>query len=440
MKKNLLSVSVFAVILIALGAWWFLSTVGETGKPSVEIGREAGAIGKQKEIGVVFSDKGQGLRHTEVAIIQDNKRHVISTMDYPHKKEAHKKETIAVDASALKLHDGGASLTAAAVDYSLWKNRAEASLPIRIDLLPPQISLSTVQNYINTGGACVVSYGVSEAAAKTGVEAWGIFYPAYKTAGGGQDLYVAYFALPDEIPQGKEQIALIAVDEAGNQTLSSLPIVIRKKKFVSDKMVLSDAFLNRKMPEFQSEIPQLSGKTPLDVFIEVNTRIREDNLKTIQAACKKTEGRRLWHGAFLRMKNSAPKAFFGDRRTYFYNGTMIGTSIHNGVDLASVAKAPIEAANDGIVRFTGTTGIYGNSIIIDHGMGVSTLYSHLSSMGVKVDQIVKKGEIIGSSGMTGLAGGDHLHFGVAINGQFVNPVEWWDPHWIADNISSKIGE
>ncbi len=438
MKKNLLNVSVLAVILIALGAWWFFSTVGETGKPSAEIGREAGAIGRQKEIGVVFSDKGRGLRHTEVAIIQDNKRHVISTMDYPNKKQAHKKETIAVDAAALKLHDGGASLTASAVDYSLWKNRAEVSLPIRIDLLHPQISLHTVRNYINTGGACFVSYGVSEAVAKTGVQAAGIFYPAYRTASSGQDHYVAYFALPDEIPTGNEQIALIAVDEAGNQTLSSLPVVIRKKKFVRDKIVLTDAFLNRKMPEFQSADPQWSGKTPLEVFIEVNTKLREDNLKTIQAACRKTEGRRLWNGIFLRMKNSAPRAFFGDRRTYFYNGREIGTSIHNGVDLASVANAPIEAANDGIVRFTGLTGIYGNSIIIDHGMGVSTLYSHLSSLGVKVDQTVKKGEIIGSSGMTGLAGGDHLHFGVAINGQFVNPVEWWDPHWIADNITGKI--
>ena len=440
MKKNLLSVSVFAVILIALGAWWFLSTVGETGKPSVEIGPEAGAIGRQKEIGIVFSDKGRGLRHTEVAIIQDNQRRVISTMDYPDKKEAHKKETIAVDALALKLHDGDASLTAAAVDYSLWKNSAEVSLPMKIDILLPHISLNTVQNYINIGGACVVSYGVSEAVSKTGLQAAGIFYPAYKTVGSGQDHYVAYFALPDEIPAGKEQIALIAVDEAGNQTFSSLPVVIRKKKFVGDKIVLSDAFLNRKMPEFQSMDPQLSGKTPLEVFIEVNTRFRKENLHTIQAACSKTESRRLWHGAFLRMKNAAPRAFFGDRRTYLYNGSEVGTSIHNGVDLASVPNAPIEAANDGIVRFTGLIGIYGNSVIIDHGMGISTLYSHLSSMGVNVDQIVKKGEIIGSSGMTGLAGGDHLHFGVAINGQFVNPVEWWDPHWIADNISSKIGE
>jgi murein DD-endopeptidase MepM/ murein hydrolase activator NlpD len=439
MKKNLLYETVIAVFVFALGAWWFLSTLGEMGKPSVEIGHEAVAIGRQKEISVVFSDKGQGLRHTEVAIIQDNQRRVLSTTDYPKKKEAAKRETIAMDAAALKLHDGAAALTAVAVDYALWKNRAEASLPVKIDLLPPQVSLHTAQNYINTGGACVVAYGVSEAVAKTGVQAAGAFYSAYKTTAGGQNPYAAYFAIPDEILPGNEQIALIAVDEAGNQTLSPVPVVIRKKKIASDKIVLSDAFLNSKMPEFQSADPQLSGKTPLEVFVEVNTRLRADNLKTIQAACKKTEGRRLWNGPFLRMKNAAPRAFFGDRRTYFYNGKEIGTSVHNGVDLASLTHAPVEAANDGIIRFTGPIGIYGNSIIMDHGMGVSTLYSHLSAIGVKVDQIVKKGERIGTSGMTGLAGGDHLHFGVAINGQFVNPVEWWDPHWIADNIDKKLG-
>jgi len=436
MKKVSGYLIAFAVILLGLGVWVFLATLGETNKPSVEIGREAAAVGRQSEISIVFSDTGQGLRRTEVAIVQDNNRRVISTRDYEKNKEA--KEKISVDAGALKLHDGAATMVASAYDSSLWKNKTETALPIKIDTVPPQISLQTAQNYINTGGACAVSYGVSEGVTKTGVEAWGVFYPGYKTAKDSREIYTAFFALPDEIPPGKEQVSLIAVDEAGNQTLSSLPIVIRKKKFISDKMVLTDAFLTMKMQEFQRAEPKLSGKTPLDVFVEVNTRIRAENLKTIQNACRKTESRRLWNGTFLRMKNSAPRAFFGDRRTYYYNGTVVGTSIHNGVDLASVARAPIEAANDGIVRFAGPIGIYGNSIIIDHGMGISTLYSHLSSIDVKPDQTVKKGEVIGTSGMTGLAGGDHLHFGVAINGQFVNPVEWWDAHWIADNITGKI--
>jgi murein DD-endopeptidase MepM/ murein hydrolase activator NlpD len=438
MKKKIPYIAVL-VLLLAGGGWWFLATSGEKTRPVVKVAPDAGFIGRQKTISVLFSDDGRGLRHTEVFITQDNIPRVLSRIDYPE-KTIEKKAVIALDTAALKLHDGPAVLTASAVDASLWKNRADVSIPVQIDLLPPQIYLNPAQNHINIGGACVVSWNLSESAAKTGVTAGGIFYPAHKTNISGKEAYVAYFALPDETPPegGAWQIAALAVDSAGNETLSTIPALIKKKKFHNDKIVLTDAFLNRKMPEFQTAMPELRGKTPLETFIVINSSLRTENLKTIQAACVKTEGRQLWDGPFLRMKNAAPRAFFGDRRTYFYNGKQVSESIHNGVDLASLANAPIEASNSGIVRFTGVIGIYGNSVIIDHGMGLSTLYSHLSSIGVKPEQEVKRGEVIGVSGTTGLAGGDHLHFGIAINGQFVDPVELWDPHWIADNVTKKL--
>ena len=108
-------------------------------------------------------------------------------------------------------------------------------------------------------------------------------------------------------------------------------------------MVLSDAFLGQKMPEFQASIPQLRGKTPIETFTYVNTKLRAENFQTIQSVCRKTEPRQLWQDTFIRMKNAAPMALFGDRRTYFYAGKPVGDSIHTGVDLASLAHAPIEA-------------------------------------------------------------------------------------------------
>jgi len=138
------------------------------------------------------------------------------------------------------------------------------------------------------------------------------------------------------------------------------------------------------------------------------------------------------------MKNAASMALFGDKRIYFSGGKELSESTHNGVDLASLSQAPIEAANHGILRFTGTVGIYGNCVIVDHGMGLSTLYSHLSVIEAQVGQTVIKGETLARSGATGFAMGDHLHFGVAIHGQFVDPKEWWDTHWIEDNIQNKL--
>jgi murein DD-endopeptidase MepM/ murein hydrolase activator NlpD len=71
-------------------------------------------------------------------------------------------------------------------------------------------------------------------------------------------------------------------------------------------------------------------------------------------------------------------------------------------------------------------------------MGVQSLYAHLSSIDVKAGQAVQKEATLGRSGMTGLAGGDHLHFTMLVNGRMVNPVEWWDAHWIEDRILRKL--
>ncbi|RLD97804.1 MAG: M23 family peptidase, partial [Aquificota bacterium] len=125
-------------------------------------------------------------------------------------------------------------------------------------------------------------------------------------------------------------------------------------------------------------------------------------------------------------------------RTYIYNGKVISHSTHMGYDLASVAHAPVPAANNGQVIYTGFIGIYGNVVILDHGLGLSSLYAHLSRYVVKKGDLVKKGQIIGYTGSTGLAGGDHLHFGVLLSGHPVNPVEWWDRKWLRERIMAVL--
>ena len=114
--------------------------------------------------------------------------------------------------------------------------------------------------------------------------------------------------------------------------------------------------------------------------------------------------------------------------------------MHLGFDLAVTAGVPVAVANAGKVLHAAWLGIYGNCVIIDHGMGVASLYGHLSSIAVNVGDTVTKGQALGKSGMTGLAGGDHVHFTMLVNGRAVNPVEWWDPHWIQDRVDRKLGE
>ncbi len=147
----------------------------------------------------------------------------------------------------------------------------------------------------------------------------------------------------------------------------------------------------------------------------------------------------LFDGAFVRQPGKT-MATFGDRRSYFYQGKQIDNQIHLGVDIASFVQSPIKAANAGRVIFAGFYGIYGECVIVDHGLGLQSLYGHLSRIDVAEGQEVARDAVIGLSGATGMAGGDHLHFGILVSGVPVDPIEWWDPNWIKNNVEDRLAD
>ena len=429
-------ISAFIVIITGLG-WWFFNSYGEFEPPEIKLTRDIQSVGRQGLLDVTFYDAKSGLGQATVSITQGNNTQLLSSEKFSGKAINQKTSSITIDPVALKLHDGPAVLAISVVDSSLWKNTASISKVISIDVIPPQVFLLTPTNHINPGGTCMILFRTSKPVITAGVKVEDIFFPAYPINISGKPCYINYFALPINVSAGGN-IKIYARDQGGNETMTSVPKLILKKKFRNDKMNLSDNFLQQKMPEFMPLNPSLRDKTPIEIFVYVNTTLREENFKTIQTFCQKSEAKQLWQDTFLRMKDASPKAMYGDKRTYVYNGKAIGESVHLGADLASLANAPIEASNSGNITFVGPLGIYGNTVIIDHGYGIFTLYAHMSNTKVQIGQSVKKGDIIGNSGLTGLAGGDHLHFSVIVGGQFVNPTEWWDPHWIADNITKKM--
>jgi murein DD-endopeptidase MepM/ murein hydrolase activator NlpD len=436
MKRSRLYIEISAAILvIAAMVWIFFGSYLELGKPSIKFDQEVKAIGKQKTIGITFSDSKSGISHVNVEIIQDNKGQILVDKKIPARGT--KQEVLSVNFSAgeLRLHDGPAVIKITATDHSLFQNQTILSQAVKIDTVPPQVNLLKNINYINQGGTGFVAYQPSKPLVTTGVYINNYLSPAHAILIDKKPSYITYFALPMNAGKTTTRITVFARDEAGNETTIALPCVIKEKKFRADKMNLDEKFLQQKMPEFQAMLPSLQGKTPLEVFAYINSQMRNDNFLTIQKICQRSSDKELWEGTFLRLKNGAPMALFGDKRSYMYNKKVVGESIHTGVDLASNARAVIEAANKGIVVFTGALGIYGNAIIIDHGLGLFSLYGHLSSIDTTVGKNVAKGEKIGLSGTSGLAGGDHLHFSIIVGGQFVNPQEWWDPHWIKDNIT-----
>jgi hypothetical protein len=212
---------------------------------------------------------------------------------------------------------------------------------------------------------------------------------------------------------------------------------LKNVKYKRSTIPISDEFIQNKVTPLLNDVGARQG-SPKDIFVKVNKALRKVNEDKIKAITEKATQSMLWKDAFVQLTNSKVEANFADARTYVYKNETIDNAYHLGYDLSVTKHYPAEAANSGVVAFVGDLGIYGNTVIIDHGLGLFTLYSHLSSIDVKVGDPIKQRQIIGKTGETGLAAGDHLHFGVYLHGLAILPVEWWDEKWIRDNVEPKL--
>jgi murein DD-endopeptidase MepM/ murein hydrolase activator NlpD len=322
-------------------------------------------------------------------------------------------------------------------------SRVAADLKLRFD--PPRIAVVSTKHYVNLGGSEFIIYRVTPPDVDSGVKVGDLFYRGFPASGAGAPddptLKAAFFALRYDQPTNAP-MELYARDDAGNEGHAQFDHQVFPKVFKHSRIPLDDAFLGRVVPAILQGSPQLNAN-PADLlpsFLKINNDLRRMNADAIAALAQKTSPRLLWKGAFQALGNSQVEAAFADFRTYIYAGKEVDKQVHLGFDLAKVANAPVLAANDGKVLYAQDLGIYGNCVILDHGMGVQSLYGHLSAFQVKEGEDVHKGQTLGLTGQTGMAGGDHLHFSMMVDGQFVNATEWWDPHWIQDRVARKLQE
>ena len=319
---------------------------------------------------------------------------------------------------------------------------SEASRDLQVRLTPPRVSVVSTHHYVNQGGAEMIVYRASPADVESGVRVGDVVYPGFPGSAASltdPELKVAFFALLyNQTPD--TPMELFARDSAGNESRAQFEHRIFPKKFRNSRIPLDDKFLSRVVPAILQSSPQLQAASTdlLPAFLKINNDLRRANNEAIAALAKKTAPRILWQGAFQSLGGSQVESSFADFRTYLYDNKDVDRQVHLGFDLAKTANAPVTAANNGMVVMASELGIYGNTVVIDHGLGVQSLYAHLSSFAVKEGDTVKTGQTLGASGQTGLAGGDHLHFSMLVNGQFVNATEWWDPHWIEDRVMRKL--
>jgi len=422
-------------------------TIFESEKPQIQLVPLPDFFPEKQEVVLTVTDVKRGIRRVEACVKQADRKITVFEKTFPfegllNRKGTHRFEArFPMDPSGLNLGQGQVDLYVSAWDYSRRSggdgNLAIVEHKMTVDTIPPAIRALSSLNYVNAGGTGLAVYQTSSDATLSGLFVNDMFFPGFPAAEGAEEgMHVCYFCIPRDVKK-RPEIYLWAEDRAGNRSRGIYNGHIRQKRFRTDKMDITDRFLEQILPYFGSYLKDVTGRE-IEKFLKINQGLRRENELTFRDLRKETSPKMLWEGDWLRLKNAASMARFGDRRLYYYNGEKVDEQTHMGVDLASLANSEVQAANNGRVVYAEDLGIYGLTVVLDHGQGLASTYSHLSKISVQKGQEVKKGDIVGTTGQTGLAGGDHLHYGVMVNGLFVNPIEWWDSHWIQDNVIQKL--
>ena len=433
-KKNFFSTILSLLILIALIACGYIFFKDMDG-PSIAIAPDTGRVSPHTPLQITLADPSN-IRSLSVGVRRNN---VVTPIFQRHFEEYLPQRTVEVSLKNAGLREGAFELEIKATDASLagfgQGNTRTEVLAMRLDTQPPRISVKTLPPSVRRGGAAAIRYTIDEEVTQSGVLVAGYFVPGFLQKDGS---YICFFPFPYTMTavEYKNAVELTATDMAGNVTRSRLGLLAYERNFKSDTISISDNFLASVNSKLGYLAPNAANQ--LEGYLYINNQVRAANVETLRALRKDTAAAMLWDGTFQRLPRSAARAGFGDHRYFTYQGKQVGESYHLGFDLASVRNAEVPAANNGRVVFTGELGIYGNLIVIDHGLGLMSLYSHLSEIHVKVGDVVQKGAIIAKTGSTGLAFGDHLHFGMLVGGVEVTPLEWIDPKWIKDNITGRL--
>ena len=447
-------VFILLVFIAAIGifGWKILSHEA----PVIKITSPLKGIGKQTAIEFSVQDKEHSVKNVRVELQQGSRSFSVPSVSEIHNipsppwwkfwaKRPASSGTFKAQIghqSIPDLKEGRATLQIVAANDSWGRffrgGRSALKLELPVRFQAPEIEVLTTQVYVNQGGCDLVLFKVTPGTSESGIQVGPYFFRSWPVKKSLQDTRMCLFAYPYNVDP-KTPAHIVARDDVGNETVSSFSYKVFPQKFHKGTINLSDSFMERVVPPILNHNPEMHDQgSLLKNYLMINQRLRLIESQLLIAYSQKTAPEFLWTQAFLRYPNSKVEAHFADYRAYLYNGQVVDHETHLGYDLASTAHSPVPAADDGVVVFAQYFGIYGNAILIDHGCGLQTLYGHLSSFAVKPGEHVTRGQMIGHSGETGLAGGDHLHFSVLLDGVFVDPLEWWDPHWIKDRITDKL--
>jgi len=448
-RKKLRFVFLIVIAAMVAGGLWLALRVGP--EPTVALDTDRPAVGKGTVVTARFSEPVQGLGEIRLEMVQGDRVEVLGRQSFERPTPAPWARGVGESEAVLEAVVGsrtfdwlaeGELVVRAVADRSAGVLRrpdpvvAELALPVR--LRPPRLELVSSQHYGRQGGSGAVVYRIGETAVRSGVRAGTHESRGFPLEGGNFDEHFALYALPWDLDD-PASVRLFAEDDAGNRVETPFLDLFKPIPLRTDTIRLTDEFFERVVPAIADRTPGFdSSGSLLEQYLVINGELRRAELDRVASLATVSEPVFLWSGPMLQMPNSALKANFAQVRSYVYDGREVDQQTHLGLDLASTSHAPVPAPNSGRVVFAGWMTLYGNAVVIDHGYGLMSLCGHLSTVNVAAGDDVERGQTIGTSGATGLAGGDHLHLEVFLHGQPVDPLEWLDEKWIRDNIGTKL--
>ncbi len=430
-----------AVVLSALGFMAF-SPIFERDDPKVILSQD-GYWNFQDPIHVNVED-ASGLKSYKATISTPHDEWVVVDENTPS-HEMKKSFDILPPKGVRRVEATSIVLKVEATDNSLWGlfmgNTYKQEITLVIDQRRPVLAIIASSYKIQKGGSAIVIFKAEDSnmqslKIETNFGKTFIAQPFMK-----EGYYASLVAWP--VQEASFSATVVARDKAGNEVRNAVPLRLKDHVYRVSNIELSDQFLDGKIAELANTYEQTAGVDDrLEQFRIINEKVRADNEKIIHEITSKVSNTMISDFnpvPFYPLVNGQKVADFGDHRIYSYKGQEnVSQAYHMGLDLASVAMGPITSSNGGKVVFSQLNGIYGNLPIIDHGFGLYTLYGHCSEVHVQEGDTAATAQEIAKTGLSGYAMGDHLHFGILVQGIEVRPEEWMDRKWIFDNITSVI--
>ncbi len=428
MRKIIIAV-IAVVVLLPIALKLALSAT-----PVVDLSSPVTTLGQATPITVHVRDP-HGVRRLAAFVEQNGARYRVWELAQPSRVSDSTWNFTAGINTTPQLQDGKAKVIIEATSNDLLRKTARYERDVTVVTRPPTVSADSDQHYLYLGMADLATFNASGTWTEAGVRVGDQTFRAWPMPGGKPGFF-SLFAFAWNMPSNTVPV-VYASNGAGNDVTGPLVFQFPKKeqpKYTAHNLQLDDRFIQKVVNELD---PNGSGD-PVARFVKINNEMRRANNKVLSDLRFKTADRFLWSQPFARQSHSQAEASFADVRSYIYKGNKIDQQVHLGYDLAVTQHVGVEASNDGRVVYAAPLGIYGNCIVVDHGYGLQTIYGHLSQINVHEGDMVKRGQVMGTSGQTGMAGGDHIHFAMQLDGVQIDPKEWWDSHWIKDHIARRI--